>query len=346
MKKLFHQLLSGALTLALSISLFTPALAADSAVNFSSDVASVTTVEPSAETQDKEILLAQEAFASLSDEAKVLFETALAQDPELEAFHITYVNPDYQSSIAPINSARADAVSTLMGYISRLGLPTSVNYAIRATGVGMVAAVADGPLPIGDILAAAATANLVANCILYWPAVAPQWDDIVYAFRRTFTDSVSNILSAFRTLNDEAVDGYLDSEHDVSINRGGKSITVDGSKYNCRTVAEEGVESLEIDKYYPAVRGDNDLVYVCIASVPFEVAVVILEENSKLGGVFCADQISASVMCTFLGGPVKNSPHIDQGMDNTRGWWYHYHAMSCSNTHIWFNCKSESDLIL
>lgn len=88
--------------------------------------------------------------------------------------------------------------------LAELGLPSAVVYYLKAMGAGMVAAIADGPLPIGDILLAAATASVVVVVAANWDIVSPKFDRIIRAFQVAFSETASNITSAFAKIKGDA----------------------------------------------------------------------------------------------------------------------------------------------
>ena len=198
MKNLTNRLVSFMLIFALALSLSAPAFAAE--------YSGTNELENEIGTTD-DIQAAREAYYALSPEAKEIFDATLADTPELLEFHKTYVD---ESFVAPTQvrpqaaAVAADPMTVLMAELSVLALPNAVLYSLKAMGAGMIAAIADGPLPIGDILLAAATASVVATVALNWDIVAPKWNSIVRAFQKAFADTASNIMSAFTQIKNDA----------------------------------------------------------------------------------------------------------------------------------------------
>ena len=154
MKKLTTKVLSFILTLSMMFSLMVPAFAAE---NYDS--------EGTLSNTQESIDAAREAYAALTPEAKAIFDASLTYDTEMLKFHTTYVDQNFTPP-APRPQTRsaaavADPMRVLMVELGGLGLPSAVLYSLKAMGAGMVAAIADGPLPVGDILLAAATASAV-----------------------------------------------------------------------------------------------------------------------------------------------------------------------------------------
>lgn len=92
----------------------------------------------------------------------------------------------------------------LMAELSGLGLPSTVLYSLKAMGAGMVASIADGPLPVGEILLAAATASTAVVIAAHWKTVSPKFNQIVRAFQKAFSTAASNISSVFAKIKSDA----------------------------------------------------------------------------------------------------------------------------------------------
>lgn len=191
MKKLTTKILSFILTLSVLFSLAVPAFAAENSAGAGISV----------DTQE-EMDAAREAYAALTPEAKAIFEASLAYDPEMLKFHTTYVDESFTPP-APVPQARAaaaDPMRVLMAELSGLGLPSAVLYSLKAMGAGMVASIADGPLPVGEILLAAATASTAVVIAAHWKTVGPKWSKIVSAFQNAFAAYANNVISALNSL--------------------------------------------------------------------------------------------------------------------------------------------------
>jgi hypothetical protein len=94
----------------------------------------------------------------------------------------------------------ADALDILNTRLIALNLPTLVRYTFMAMGGGLAAAGLDGPLPIGDIIAAIVAVGGIAIIAYYWDDIAPKWDGIVSAFKEAFSVMASSIVSAFEEI--------------------------------------------------------------------------------------------------------------------------------------------------
>ena len=208
MKRLRIKLCSVVLIVSMVLGMSVPALAAERSKGNSSSVS------------QEEIDAVRKVYSSLSPEAKKIFDESLMDDPELLDFHITYVDKDFKTIVHTKNvrmttsSTVTDALKILMDQLNSMGLPTTVLYALKATGAGMVAAVADGPLPIGDILFAAAAASAVVIIAANWSNVIPKWTEITNAFKKAFANSAQNVTKAFALLRKD-----VDAEIKIQYNK-------------------------------------------------------------------------------------------------------------------------------
>lgn len=205
------KILSIVLALAMTLSLCSTAFAAE--VRYDDVVDEVITAE--------DIEISKDVYDALSPEARAIFNDALARDMELLQFHKAYVDPSSDIVIAPQNRARAmaataatDPMTVLNTQLALLSLPTSVVYTLKAMGAGMIAAIADGPLPVGEILLAAATVSAAVAIVANWQTVSPKWNSVVNAFKKAFAASATNVVSAFQTLRENVL-----SEYKVNFNK-------------------------------------------------------------------------------------------------------------------------------
>lgn len=131
--------------------------------------------------------LEQKIYQSLSPEAKALYDSV-------------DVNGKVNSQIINKQAAgtASSAYTQLIRDLTALGLPTAVFNSLKAAAASLVAA-ADGPLPVGDILAVLSAVTLVTVVALNWNEVTPKWNKIVTAFKKAFATSSKNITSAFST---------------------------------------------------------------------------------------------------------------------------------------------------
>lgn len=142
---------------------------------------------------------------ALSPEAKTVFLRAISGDPELVAYYQENVDPEFLPALRPMTSTTtSDPLEQLERNLKALQLPTAVVVSLMAVGSGLLAAVADGPLPFGDAWLLVASTGAAVVLGLNWAIVSPLFPDIVDAFKKCFTDSVSLIVDVFDKLKSEA----------------------------------------------------------------------------------------------------------------------------------------------
>lgn len=170
----------------------------------------VSPIATPAAAADETIILTEEqaavqVFQNLAPEAQAEFLAFIEQEsaegrPELLQFHKTVVDPSYVSAktgSATFAAASAGSLSKLNARLLKLKLPTPVYYSLVGVGGGIASAGADGPLPVGDIVAVIISLGAAGVICYYWDDVAPKWDSIVDAFEDTFTDMKRAIQEAF-----------------------------------------------------------------------------------------------------------------------------------------------------
>lgn len=228
------KLLSAFLCLTLIFSLSVPAFAT------SSDYGTSVTISLSLDEQTT-IDVLRDQCSMLSPEAKAIFLQAISNDSDLAAFYKQYVDPTFSIS-RPTNFARA-ASSNPLGQLEKnlkaLSLPTAVVVSLVAVGSGFIAAMADGPLLIGDAYLAATVAGASLIMGLNWTVVSPQFPNIVSAFKKSFADSVSVITDVFDSLKAEA-----------KATSSAKKKAEDAAKDVSNTVKEKGSsDTVDLDQF-------------------------------------------------------------------------------------------------
>lgn len=320
MKKITTKLISFALVLSMVFSLSVPAFAAE---NY--DSGTITNTQ-------EDIEIARKAYAALTPEAKVIFEESLAYDAEMLKFHITYVDQNFTPP-APKPQTKsvavaADPMKILMAELSGLGLPSAVLYSLKAMGAGMVTAIADGPLPVGDIMLAAATAGAVAVIAANWNVVSPKWNKIVSAFKKAFPNSATNIVNTFQSLA-KNVQKVLTSTPSITVS--GKSVTINGVKYNCTTKADSLTQNQQRNKkYFPAVLYGGTMYVNPIHSLFSSTAKLFMYANNSKVGRWATSAFYARGLC---GG---NNAIWHNTHSSSEGYFFHYHHPSYKNFHCWY----------
>ncbi len=203
MKNLTTKMVSLILTLAMIFSLAVPTFAVENYRQMGNFTAANT---------PKDIEIAREAYAALTPAAKIIFDSSLTYDSDMLEFHTTYVDKNFTPPVSKPKTKSAadmaDPMQILMTELSGLGLPSAVLYALKAMGAGMVAAIADGPLPVGDILLAAATVSAAAVIAVNWDTVSPKFNQITRAFQNAFSETATNIEKAFADIKAKAIKIY------------------------------------------------------------------------------------------------------------------------------------------
>lgn len=282
--------------------------------------------------------LARKAYANLSPEAKEIFDAALAKDQELQAFHKEYVDPNYEIqnqrslgadiSISTYSMTRAatDPMTILSAKLAVLSLPSAVVYTLKAMGSGMVAAIVDGPLPIGDILLAAAAVTVAIVIAVNWNEVCENWNSIVSAFRTAFVASSSNVKSAFVTIMSD-VNAELAVNPAITVDEEEKSFTVNGKKYVCNEMAKYLTEKdTKNTQFMPAMLAEGD-VWVVFMKLGSAEANFLASLNSSRVGVWATSRSYARALCK--GG------RFDVG-ETKEGYYPHFHHIKYTKFHCWF----------
>lgn len=142
---------------------------------------------------------------ALSPEARKIFLRAISGDSELVSYYQENVDPEFVPALRPMAAAAtSDPLEQLERNLKALRLPTAVVVSLMAVGSGLMAAIADGPLPFGDAWLLVASTGAAVVIGLNWAIVSPLFPDIVDAFKKCFTDSVSLIVDVFDKLKSEA----------------------------------------------------------------------------------------------------------------------------------------------
>lgn len=281
---------------------------------------------------EEDVQLAKEAYDSLSTEAKKIFEDSLALDSEMMEFHKNYVDPSFKvkRDVLTIGTraVATDPMTILTAQLAALSLPSAVVYSLKAMGAAMVAAIADGPLPIGDILLAAATASTVVVIAANWNTVSSKWSSIISAFKKAFSDSASNVVSAFSKIKSE-INSTLKTSPCVTVS--GKMVTINGVKYDCKTKADTLTSSQKKGKqYFPAVLYNGTVYVDSTHSLTTSTAKVFLYANNSKVGIWATSATYAKGLC---GG---NNAIWHNTHSSSEGYFYHYHHPTYKNFHCWY----------
>lgn len=311
------KLLSIILSLVMIFSLATPALAESTNSSISPlDELSLTDGQSIGNANES----AKEVFENLTAEQQVQFISqieTLAEygDKSLVEFHKTYVDPDYEYNAATdLSPVQVMAAADIAGQLQALNLPSAVYYSLLAFATAL-------GVPVGNVVDVVIGVGLAAVIVANWDAIKNVWNDIVNIFVNAFG---SYVMDAFYYL--QGLVGIY------TVTSSGTTITINGEKYKCDTVAEDVALSMRSKghKYYPAVRKNNN-VFVAPKDIPRGAALAILKLNNSYKGVFTAQSNYASSLCNSLGGGIRGP----EG-EVSSGYWMHYHSKNYPKAHCWF----------
>ena len=280
-------------------------------------------------------MYARDIYNALGPEAKKIFDESLKSDNELLDFHKTYVDKDFtvKSSNTRIQTyavANSNTLASLMAELRTLGLPSSVLYSLQAMGASMIAAIADGPLPIGDILLAASIASATIVFAANWDTVSLAWNSIISAFQNAFNVSAKNIFLAFDTGIKEDTNNYIKTNA-PNVRVSGKQLTINGTKFFCNTRADHLTEQQKKrSRYYPAVLY-GDMVWVAANNpITFDFARLIMSANIWTAGTFATEEKYARGLC---GG---NNATWHNFHNSSEGYFFHFHYPTYQKFHCWY----------
>ncbi|WP_270942295.1 type II toxin-antitoxin system HicA family toxin [Romboutsia lituseburensis] len=142
----------------------------------------------------------KENFNNLSEEEKQVFLNEIKYDEELLNFHKKNIDPSCTIQKPTRVKRSASALAQVRTGLQALNLPTPVYYSLVSFASSLVGAVADGPLPVGDI--AALGTGVVSGIVVgyYWDDIAGKTGSIKNVFTRAFRTAGGNISRALDTL--------------------------------------------------------------------------------------------------------------------------------------------------
>jgi|GEM_PF-2147401 len=262
----------------------------------------------------------------------MLLERASSEgNTELLKNHKKYIDKKYKPTGKKLSDREYDVANKIVSAasyeyalnFSAIGLP----WALRSTLYAIGAALNLSWVPTaGQIVAIIVGVGAIAVFIIYREELMDNFKAIVREFKRVYSNMASSIVSAFNDIK-----ARVGSEA-PSVSVTGKTITVDGTRYRCTTLAEEAVDEMQKKriKYYPAVLADG-AVWVAPVSIDRKEALAIMRLNSKKAGVFAITDSMARGLCSSLG-RVEGPDNHGAGS----GYWYHYHGTQVRNAHCWF----------
>lgn len=277
--------------------------------------------------------IARTTYENLSNEARILFDEVIARDSELTAFHHKYVDSTFspEKNLVQhrnaVSTQAADLLTLLADNLAALALPEDVTYCLNAMGSGMVAAIADGPLPIGDILFAAATVSAVVVIAANWNEVSPEFNRIVSAFTSVFSDATSAVISAFDEIKADVP--AAKSGVGVSVSVIGKTVQLGARTFDCLTSVETLTdEDTRNKQYFVGVIWNNDVFVDVNRPIGRTDAMMILTLNRGNIGVVAVNR-------NYARGLAGGNPRGPESHGNS-GYYEHYHNSLYPNAHIWY----------
>lgn len=150
-------------------------------------------------------------YNKLDPVAKGYFDIIINEDKSLYKYHKKYHKKYVKSETSMKKSALYDVVSELKELNSdliALDIPTSARYAFLAAASGMSVGVADGPLPIADIIGAFVAIGAIGILAMEWPEIEKKWPEIEKAFEKCFSNISTDISKAFSKLKVKVQDKY------------------------------------------------------------------------------------------------------------------------------------------
>lgn len=280
----------------------------------------------------EEILV--KAYENLSDGAKEIFNSAIASNHELVEYHRRYIDRSYNANEYSTSNINRSATDIISSGLSDLGLPVQVQEALNLLASGILAALADGPLVVGDIYALSISLYTAVVIAIYWDDIVECWDDIVTLFQQAYSTIQSSISDSMSLIEEDTVQEYsLPSTLTVTVMPASRTIKVNGTYYTC-TIPVANFAPVQ-ERFYPGMVYSG-VFYVCPVYVPFKIARVIMSANVALSGVLTKFCPLAHSLCNSLGSVVPHPSH-NPGNPN---YLPHFHFMISSNvesnSHAWY----------
>lgn len=327
MKKIICIMLSLVMILSMSI----PSFATDS-ISDNDNAELVYTVDVSMSPEEALLL----AYENLTPEAKAIFEAAIANSPDVVTYHRNNIDAKYEIPQAAVQSSTAavDAVAVIQNGLSSMNIPADVKEALALFASGIAAALADGPLPFGDIYAIAVAAYTAVVVAAFWDVMVNNWDDVVALFQNAFDTIRSEIAAAMSSIKGDIEDEYSLPDT-VTVAFASRTFTISGTRYVCTIRAEEMGPSA--NRFYPGAIY-NGVLYVSPTYIPFKYARAIIDTNISKTGVFTKYMSAARALCTG-GTAVEHHSHENQCPDYAVNYFPHFHRVKAGvkyKTHAWY----------
>ncbi len=271
------------------------------------------------------------AYSNLSPEAKEIFDSRIASNPALVEYHQNIVDPSYDVT-QYMSSLSRSAVDIITSGLSNMNLPVQVQEALNLLSSAILAALADGPLPAGELYALSILLLTAIALADHWDVVAPQWDSIVLLFQQAFTSIISPISTSMASIKEDTIqENTLPDTIIITVNPNNKMMRIGGRSVLCNTVVESDTEVN--GNYYPALLFSGILFFFPNA-VSSKEARAIMSANIDSSGVLAQTGSMAKNLCYSIGPVVSHGPH-----ENMPNFLNHYHFTrnnKNSNSHAWY----------
>ncbi|MCQ2566633.1 MAG: hypothetical protein MJ194_07340, partial [Clostridia bacterium] len=148
-------------------------------------------------------------------------------------------------------------LTSIVDQLTALNLPADVLNSLESVAAGIVAALADGPLPLGDFLLLASTSGLAIAVANNWNSIYTKWSSIISVFTNAFASISSDVEDTF----DEVQRNVSTYQNVPSISTNGKVASVAGVQYNCIVKASEMTQGQKQNNYYVAILFGNEVYF-------------------------------------------------------------------------------------
>lgn len=277
-------------------------------------------------TADEALMI---GYINLSDKAKEIYNT-LDFNNTNSIYEESFVN---HIDTHEVSTSAMSAIDTINQGLNQMGLGSQVIQALTQLASGLIAALGDGPLPIGDIYAIAVGLYTAITLADYLDEINEHWDEIVELFKQSLTETSSTIPEALDIIREDAInEDELPDIIEITILSASRTIRANDEYYVCSIpIANFGPSQ---ERFYPGIIY-NGTFWVCYTYVPFKVARAIMAANIELAGILTKYQVLAYNLCSTLGSPYHHDPH----QLNNPNYLPHYHFSKLGiqyNSHAWY----------
>lgn len=273
------------------------------------------------------------AYSNLSDKAKIIYNS-IGNSSRIDIYEYGFGESNTLATFAAMGAAEA-----INQGLNQMGLNNQVIQALNQLATAIIASLADGPLPIGDIYAISVGLYTAVVLATHWDEIVNSWDDIVALFQQSISQTSSTIGGSMDLIEEDTIkERELPDTLNVIVLTSSKTIRVDDTYYVCSIpVAKFGPRE---ERFYPGMIFSGTF-WVCSKYVPFKIARAIMAINADLTGILTKFSTLAFNLCSTLGTVRHHDPH----KENDPNYLSHYHyvkltAANESKTHAWYLIKN------